>query len=727
MISQQDMDIKTAMIRYFLICLFSIIVAQTSYATIGTSVSQYDCKTIEPFIINPSNEFNAKNQQIISTYSYIPNGQVETITDANGNPTRYEYDGFERIASTRYPEATQTGLSSSSDRENFSYDENGNLKIWQRRSGDTLEYDYDALNRVIEKRLPSAPNDNISYTYDLLSRLTTQILTNTARDISYLYDQANRISAVTQGTRTVNYQYDPSGNRTRMTWPDGFFVDYSYDAGNRLETLTEQSSTLVSYQYDALNFRIMATLGNTTSTSYNYTSESRLQDLTHDLTGTAEDISINHSYNQVGQITSRNTSNDLYDWTPSATITNNYTTNGLNQYTQIDGVSQQHDNQGNLNDNGQWLLTFDLENRLITAIKTGTTVSYQYNAENQRLEKNHNGNMLHYLYDGTDLIAVYDNANNIIQRYVHGSRVDEPLVGYDYDTQGNLQSKSWFYTNHQGSVIATADTTGSVDQIYTYSPFGRPGQQGTSLFRYTGQVWDEETQLAYYKARYYSPERGRFLSTDPAGFIDSLNLYGYVVNDPVNFIDPSGLAFAAAQNQVGQVVSLLNTVALDYIPGNQAFSNAIRSENGIDSALFGLQSALEIGAAVAGGRAVEVFTSRLVGFGGSFAAKGLADPNTIRFSQNSIRGTFRDGRSVQDLVTGLKNGSIKPGDVPAIRTVQRNGQTVSIDNRRLAASREAGVPIRTRPATVKEISEAQLNGKFSAGSSGTDTIRVRGQ
>ncbi len=110
-----------------------------------------------------------------------------------------------------------------------------------------------------------------------------------------------------------------------------------------------------------------------------------------------------------------------------------------------------------------------------------------------------------------------------------------------------------------------------------------------------------------------------------------------------------------------------------------------------------------------------------------FVTRGLANPKTIRFSQDSIRGTFRDGRSVQDLVDGLRSGRIKPGDVPPIRVVERNGQLISIDNRRLAAFREAGVPIRTRPATAEEILQAQRQRKFSAGEFGADDIRIRGQ
>jgi uncharacterized protein RhaS with RHS repeats len=56
--------------------------------------------------------------------------------------------------------------------------------------------------------------------------------------------------------------------------------------------------------------------------------------------------------------------------------------------------------------------------------------------------------------------------------------------------------------------------------------------------------------LYYYKARFYNPRLGRFLQTDPAGTKDDLNLYAYVGNNPVNRVDPTGLAKVAVGNAI---------------------------------------------------------------------------------------------------------------------------------------------------------------------------------
>ncbi len=110
------------------------------------------------------------------------------------------------------------------------------------------------------------------------------------------------------------------------------------------------------------------------------------------------------------------------------------------------------------------------------------------------------------------------------------------------------------------------------------------------------------------------------------------------------------------------------------------------------------------------------------------AASGLAEsgtlnPSTIRFSQNSISGAFRDGGSVKQLATDLENGTVDPGSIPAIRVVQRDGNIYTLDNRRLAAFQQAGVDVPYRLATPQEI--ANEGWKFTTTNDGT-SILIRG-
>ncbi|NOT61949.1 MAG: RHS repeat-associated core domain-containing protein, partial [Acidobacteria bacterium] len=74
-----------------------------------------------------------------------------------------------------------------------------------------------------------------------------------------------------------------------------------------------------------------------------------------------------------------------------------------------------------------------------------------------------------------------------------------------------------------------------------YDTFGTRSGIVTTRFGYTGREHDPDTGLMYYRARWYSPETGRFVSEDPIGLAGGINLYAYVENDPFNSIDPSGL------------------------------------------------------------------------------------------------------------------------------------------------------------------------------------------
>jgi len=91
--------------------------------------------------------------------------------------------------------------------------------------------------------------------------------------------------------------------------------------------------------------------------------------------------------------------------------------------------------------------------------------------------------------------------------------------------------------------VALSDPNGNLVETYSYDVFGQPNTIGSkgNPYLFTGQRYDEETRLYYYRMRYYSPSLGRFLQSDPIGYADSLNIYTYCENNPVNWADPYGL------------------------------------------------------------------------------------------------------------------------------------------------------------------------------------------
>lgn len=101
----------------------------------------------------------------------------------------------------------------------------------------------------------------------------------------------------------------------------------------------------------------------------------------------------------------------------------------------------------------------------------------------------------------------------------------------------------------------------------------------------------------------------------------------------------------------------------------------------------------------------------------------LLNPQSIRFSQASIKATFRDGTSIDDLAEGLRNGRIRPPDVPAIRVFERDGRLYTLDNRRLEAFRRADVDVLVWMATPQEIAEEAW--KFTTPNDGV-SVRIRG-
>jgi len=306
---------------------------------------------------------------------------------------------------------------------------------------------------------------------------------------TYGYDSLSRLLSVLHkaGTTTIDgatYTVDNAGNRTAKTdQRTAVATSYGYDNIYQLLSATQGGAATETYTYDGVGNRLSALTG-----SYGY-----------------------------------NNSNEMNS-APGATYT--YDNNG-NTQTKVDST-------------GTTNYTWDYENRLTSVMLPGSggTVSFKYDPFGRRIYKSSSAGSSIFAYDGDNITEETNSSGAVVARYSQGLNVDEPLA--------MLRSGATSYYNADGlgSVTSLANASGTLAQTYTFDSFGKQTASSGSLinpFQYTARELDSETGLYYYRARYYVPATGRFLSEDPIGFDASTNFYAYVGNGPLGAIDPSGL------------------------------------------------------------------------------------------------------------------------------------------------------------------------------------------
>lgn len=169
---------------------------------------------------------------------------------------------------------------------------------------------------------------------------------------------------------------------------------------------------------------------------------------------------------------------------------------------------------------------------------TGGTVTFKYDPAGRRIYKSSSSGASIYIYDVDNLVEETNSSGTSVARYAQGLTIDEPLAMLRSSTT------SYYQADGSGSITSLTNGSGTIAQSYGFDSFGNLTTSSGSLtnpFRYAAREFDGETSLYYYRARYYDPTAGRFLSEDPARFPAGVNFYGYVGNRPLNFRDPSGL------------------------------------------------------------------------------------------------------------------------------------------------------------------------------------------
>ena len=165
-------------------------------------------------------------------------------------------------------------------------------------------------------------------------------------------------------------------------------------------------------------------------------------------------------------------------------------------------------------------------------------VGFKYDPFGRRIYKSSTAGTSIFAYDGPNLVEETNSSGAVVARYTDGTNVDEPLAMLRSSTT------SYYHADGLGSVTSLSNTAGTLAQTYTFDSFGKQTASTGSLvnpFQYTGRESDPETGLYYYRARYYDPAVGRFVSEDPIGFSGGSNFYRYARNNPVRRKDPSGL------------------------------------------------------------------------------------------------------------------------------------------------------------------------------------------
>ncbi len=485
------------------------------------------------------------------TFTYTPDDLPSTysppIVDTKLNETRYTYDADQHLNSIIRPDNQVVELG---------YDSTGRLSTLAMPHGQ-VSYAYDIITGML--RTITAPGENI-LTFDRDGALlTTETWTGAiAGSVSRSYDNNFWVTSQSvNGGPPITYQYDDDGLLVRAgdltlhrdmrtgliigTTLRNVTTTRSY---NDFGELSRESAAFkgipfytVEYRRDRLG-RIMETIetieGETDTYRYSYAPAGHL-------------VQVHKNDAPVASYTYDSNGNRLSYSGPSGSIAGSY--DDQDRLTQYGTTCYTYTANGELLNKSMASQTttyqFDvLGNLIAVTLPDGTQIEYLVDGRNRRIGKKVNSTLVQiFLYEvRPNPSAQLDptNERNEINSFVYASRNNVP----DYMVKGDGTYR--IITNHLGSPRLVIDVVvGAVVQRMDYDEFGNITKDTNPDFQpfgFAGGLYDCDTRLLHFGTRDYDAEIGRWTTKDLIGFAGGdMNLYRYVWNEPLNYIDPYGL------------------------------------------------------------------------------------------------------------------------------------------------------------------------------------------
>jgi len=537
-----------------------------------------ELKTIADGLSSVSNSFDRLNRltnQIVQVgnlqseidNAFDPVGNVtNTVVDLGGSRsvvTAYTYDEAERLNSISTAPTNSTFL--------YSYSPVNGLveSVSNTVSGITCSYEYNLMDRATNIAYRASDGSlirSLEYEYDAASMIARKTInggTASPPSTSYVYDSLDRLvhesrTADILPAQSKSYSYDLAGNRLSKT-EDGLVTSCTLGIGNRLAS-TSTSATNTLFVTGTANELIGTderwgelwvtnlTAGTSGIPSVNgnsfFAELPALAGQTNTVKAAIRDRAGNMGY----------ATKDYWVGTAGGTSsTSSYSYSAAGCLTNLNGVS----------------LEWDERYRLESVSSATSAVGYTYDVLDRRTSRIENGTTNYFVYNNQQVVADLNGSGSMIRSYVWGAGVDNLLSFTDHTTSNTYYA----IKDHQNTVIALADETGVVVESYEYDAYGNTkvfDGSGVEMlesalgnrYAFQGREIDWDTGLYYFRARWYDPGTGRWLSKDPIGIAGGLNQYVFGGNNPVNKVDPYGQSWGLVAAIGAGVTALLVTVAV---------------------------------------------------------------------------------------------------------------------------------------------------------------------